>query len=141
MAHSRHIAVGLCQSHWSASSDFPGAAVRPRGIVERVLANDPSQGDFELHIRPTRSSSFLVIYDHVLDVRVRAGDSVEPGTVLGLIGNWSPSEGRVELQINRGDLAVCPRDLGTRDFNAAHDAAMAASRDPQDVCLAATVRP
>ncbi len=112
------------------------------GRVERIDANDPSQGDFELHIRPSQKSIYLVIYDHVLDLKVKEGNAVEPGTVLGRIGNWTATEGRIELQINRNDLSVCPRDLGTAGFNAAHDAALAASLEPAaSVCLAETVHP
>ncbi|HEY8482962.1 MAG TPA: M23 family metallopeptidase [Longimicrobiales bacterium] len=122
-------------------TDLEIRAVAP-GIVTRIDRNDPSQGDYELAIQPSRSSRYAVIYDHVKELRVREGDRVEPGAVLGRIGNWSSTEGRVELQINRGDLAVCPRDLGTPEFNAAHEAALAASLEPApSVCLVATVRP
>lgn len=115
------------------------------GTVATVAANE--QGDSELHIRPTPSSTYLAIYDHVLDVQVGVGDAVEAGTVLGRVGIWTQDQGRIELQVNHGNLAVCPRDLGTPEFNAAHDAALAAA-DPMEqdsswtsVCLAETVQP
>ena len=84
-------------------TDLEIRAVAP-GIVTRIAENDPSQGDYELHVRPSRSSRYLVIYDHVKDLRVREGDRVEPGAVLGRIGNWSSTEGRVELQIGRAHV-------------------------------------
>ncbi len=114
-----------------------------RGSVTRVEAND--QGDFEIHVRPTASSDYLVIYDHVRELRVGQGDAVQPGDILGLIGVWSPTQGRTELQINRRgnpDVAVCPRGLGSESFNAAHDAALAATGSAySSVCLSETVFP
>jgi Peptidase family M23 len=113
------------------------------GIVISISARD--QLDFELHVRPTASSDYLVIYDHVREPRVAVGATVQAGDPLGLIGNWSPTQGRTELQINRRanpDVAVCPRDLGTPSFNAAHDAALAAAGSSYtSVCLVATVQP
>lgn len=98
-------------------------------------------------MRP-ENDDHLIIYDHVLDPALSVGSRVEPGTRLGRVGIWTPTQGRVELQINRGNnLSICPRDLGTPEFNAAHDAALRAA-DPREqqpgwtnVCLAATVVP
>jgi len=112
------------------------------GIVVRVVQN--SQGDYELHVRPPGSRDWLVIYDHVLAPMVAVGQTIAPGTVLGRVGLWSESHGRVELQVNRGNASICPRDLGTPGFNAAHEAAFAGlDQDPSwtSVCLAETVIP
>jgi hypothetical protein len=114
------------------------------GRVARMLPNE--QGDIELHVA-VPDSEYVVIYDHVLNVSVAIGQAVQPGTVLGTVGAWMPTERRVELQINRGNVAHCPKDLGTSDFNAAHDEALAAAdlaqQDPAwtSVCLATTVTP
>jgi hypothetical protein len=115
------------------------------GVIARVIAN--TQGDYELHVSVPGAPSYLVIYDHVQDLQVGAGQSVQPGTVLGRVGVWSDTHGRIELQINHGQLSVCPRELGTPEFNAAHEAALAAA-DPASqhpswtsVCLADTVVP
>jgi len=110
------------------------------GTVVAVTQN--SQGDYELHVRPLGSRGWLVIYDHVLAPVVAVGQTITPGTVLGRVGLWSESHGRVELQINRGNDSICPRDLGTPGFNDAHEAAFAGlSQDPSwtSVCLAETV--
>ena len=75
---------------------------------------------------------------------VAVGQTITPGTVLGRVGLWSADHGRVELQINRGNASIYPRDLGTPGFNAAHEAAFAGlDRDPSwtSVCLAETVVP
>jgi hypothetical protein len=114
------------------------------GVVSQIGPND--QGDSELHVT-VPGTNYLVIYDHVLNVSVAVGQSLTPGVVLGKTGIWSPTQSRIELQINRADLSVCPRDLGTSDFNAAHAAALAAADRTQqnaawtDVCLASTVQP
>ena len=114
------------------------------GVVTLVGAQ-PEYGDFELHVRPTPSSDYLVIYDHVRDLGVAEGASVRPGDRLGAVGHGNPGQGHVELQINRRgppDVAVCPRELGTEAFNAAHDAALLATGSPHPgVCLAPTVIP
>jgi hypothetical protein len=112
------------------------------GTVSRIIRN--SQGDYELHIRPLGSRGWLVIYDHVLAPVVAEGQTIEPGAVLGRIGLWSESHGRIELQINREDDSICPRALGTPGFNAAHEATFASlDQDPSwtSVCLSETVRP
>lgn len=123
--------------------DVEVRAVAP-GVVTRI-GFQPEYDDFEVHLRPAATSEYLVIYDHVRNLTVAEGAVVRPGDVLGTIGPGSPGEGHTELQINRRgppDISLCPRDLGTEAFNAAHDAVFAALRSPHaGVCLAATVVP
>ena len=114
------------------------------GVVSRI-GFQPEYDDYEVHVRPAPSSVYLVIYDHVRNLTVAEGTPVAPGAVLGTIGHASPGEGHTELQINRSgspNVSICPRDLGTEAFNAAHDALFAALRPPHaGVCLAPTVIP
>jgi hypothetical protein len=124
-----------------AQSDVVAAAA---GRVTRIDPN--AQGDVELHVEVT-GTDYLVIYDHVTNVAVVVGQNVTPGQRLGDVGVWTISHGRVELQINRDNDAVCPRDIATTSFNTAHDAALA-NADPAlqspawtSVCLATTVQP
>lgn len=124
-----------------------GASQPVRAATAGTVTRVESQGDdFELHVS-VPGTDYLVIYDHVRNVAMVVGQTVAPGTLLGTVGPWSPGQGRVELQINRGNESVCPRDLGTPGFNAAHDAALAAADPAQQapgwtsVCLAAIVRP
>jgi len=120
------------------------------GAVVNVTPNAAPQTDVEIQLRPTSASTYLLIYDHVVAPQVTVGQTVAAGQALGQIGPFNDRgrnrNGRVELQINRGAgadaVAVCPRDFGTADFNAAHDAALA--RFPargSTVCTVATVRP
>lgn len=120
------------------------------GVVVNVTPNTAPQTDVEIQLRPSSASTYLLIYDHVVAPQVAVGQTVAAGQTLGQIGPFNDRgrnrNGRVELQINRGAgadaVAVCPRDFGTADFNAAHDAALA--RFPvrgSTVCTVATVRP
>jgi len=114
------------------------------GTVINILANP--EADSEIHIRPSGAANYLIIYDHVVSLQIVMGQSVAAGQVLGRIGPWVPGVGRIELQVNRGSgqiaVALCPRDFGTADFNAAHDAAF--GRFPArgaKVCVASSVQP
>lgn len=120
------------------------------GVVVTITPNPAPQIDVEIQLRPSSASTYLLIYDHVVAPQVTVGQSVAAGQTLGQIGPFNDRgrnrNGRVELQINRGagadTVAVCPRDFGTADFNAAHAAALA--RFPargSTVCTVATVRP
>ncbi len=120
------------------------------GVVVNVTPNAAPQTDAEIQLRPSSASIYLLIYDHVVAPQVTVGQTVAAGQSLGQIGPFNDRgrnrNGRVELQINRGAgadaVAVCPRDLGTPEFNAGHAAALA--RFPtrgSTVCTVATVRP
>lgn len=119
------------------------------GIVAEIAPNPAPQTDMEVRIRPTSKSIYLVIYDHLTALQVSTGQSVTAGQTLGQIGPFSDRgrnrNGRVELQINRGTgsdtVAVCPRDFGTAEFNAAHDAAFARFPDQGPICSVDTVKP
>ncbi len=116
------------------------------GTVVSILANPAPDADSEIHIRPPDAPDYLIIYDHVVAIQVAIGQTVAAGQVIGRIAPWVPGKGFTELQVNRGSgtstLALCPRQFGTAEFNAAHDAAIA--RFPgrgTSVCLADTIRP
>ena len=129
------------------------------GTVSRVEAetNPLYPGEFEIETRVTPNTAFIVIYDHVKNLRVALGSLVEAGTVLGTAGIHTSNPnvyGRVELQINRvldfsnrRSEAVCPRTFGTARFNQLNDAALAAhnSANPSfassSVCVSDTVQP
>jgi hypothetical protein len=118
------------------------------GKVKAIEQNE--QGDYEVRIQAPHPD-YLIIYDHVQDLAVHVNDQVSAGTRLGRVGVWNNDpnvQGRVELQINKGgNLSICPRDIGTAEFNSAHDTALAAALPIQqqpgwtNVCLQATVIP
>jgi len=126
------------------TSDTVSVRAAGPGTVINILAN--AEADSEILIRPTGAADYLIIYDHVVSLRVAVGQSVAAGQVLGRIGRWIPGVGRTEIQVNRGSgqnaVALCPRDFGTADFNAAHDAAF--GRFPTRgarVCVTNSVQP
>lgn len=123
------------------------AAVRAAGpgTVVDILFN-PTENDSEVHVRPPDAPEYMVIYDHVISLQVAVGQPVAAGQLLGTVGFFARGIGRTELQVNRttgqNTVALCPREFGTADFNAAHDAAFA--RFPArgaSVCLASSVQP
>lgn len=117
------------------------------GVVRRVRQNPAPQTDFEIAIQPHEGSLYTIYYDHVKNVTVQAGDTVQAGTQLGTLGDWTPTEGRVEIQINVGTTghearSVCPLLLGNADFNAAHENAFAAhGTGGSSPCLQDQVQP
>jgi hypothetical protein len=120
------------------------------GSVDVIEANPAPQTDFEIRIRPSAQSIYLLIYDHIVAPQVSVGQTVSAGQTLGQIGPFNDHgrnrNGRVEIQINRGTgadtMAICPRNFGTADFNALHAAAFL--RFPGqgiDICIGETVKP
>ncbi len=116
------------------------------GIVT-AIRSQPSYNDVEFDVKPSANSAFTVIYDHVTDVTIKVGDRVTPGQRLGRVARWANiGEGRwlgqFELQVNRAvtengrpvqpyrELAYCPRDFGTPEFNERHAAALARTGHP-----------
>lgn len=89
------------------------------GIVDNITFQELSQ-DYEIHIIPHENSPYLIIYDHVKNIEVSLGDTVNPTDVLGIVGNWSETQGRTELQINYGGKHICPANLGNDVFNQDH---------------------
>ncbi len=108
------------------------------GVLDAIEAesNPLYPGEFEIRTRPTATSKYTVLYDHVRNPTVTApGAAITPGMALGIAGihTSDPARwGRVELQVNldgasRADThTLCPEPLGSPDFNAAHRAALAA---------------
>lgn len=113
------------------------------GFVVNVAPT--SRGDFSVFILPTETSPWVVAYDHVNNVTVTRGQTVEAGAVLGTVGVLGNGRGRTELQINltgqTPELAYCPTQFGTEAFNAAFVAAAQRVNGSPTVCLSETVVP
>lgn len=91
-----------------------------KGYVENIFLND-NFPDYEVWIKTSSNSAYMLIYDHVLNLNISKGDKVEAGDVLGTVGSGN----RTELQINKtGDdnkvLSYCPFDFGTSEFIQQH---------------------
>lgn len=142
-----YVSSGRVNPAYELRTSGEGAPVRAAspGTVVGIRDN-PVEGDSEIEVSPPNASGYALIYDHVLALEVATGQTVAAGQVLGRVGRFIPGVGRTELQVNRtsggSTVALCPRDFGTAEFNAAHDAAFA--RFPArgaSVCLASSVVP
>jgi hypothetical protein len=105
-----------------------------QGYVEDIRLND-NFPDYEVWIKPSTKSVWRIIYDHVLNLNISDGDDVNPGDILGIVGEGN----RTELQINKisdkSELSYCPFDFGTSDFIQQHKAYT------EDWCIEETVVP
>ena len=74
------------------------------------IGYDSDNSDYSVGVTPTDASSWLISYDHVLDVAVAEGAAVSSGDVIGKIGTWYGGIGRTEIQIFKesNGLSYCP---------------------------------
>jgi hypothetical protein len=91
-----------------------------KGYIDRIFQNE-NFPDYEVWIKLSSHSIWLIIYDHVLNLQGSVGDKVNPGDELGTVGDGN----RTELQINKNishqnELSCCPFDFGTSDFIQQH---------------------
>lgn len=104
------------------------------GIVEDIRMNS-NIDDFEIWIKPNDNSTWLIIYDHIVDVNLSLGDQVDAGQILGSVGLGN----RTELQINKisdgKNIAHCPLNFGTQNFIIQHTGFF------ENWCIAETVIP
>ena len=106
------------------------------GYVIEIFLNE-NFPDYEIMIKPSINSAWLIVYDHVRNLNVTEGQYVNPADVLGTVGVGE----RTELQINDisagdgNDLSYCPFDFGTADFIQQH------TNFTEDWCLTNTVVP
>jgi hypothetical protein len=90
------------------------------GVIASIDKNS-SQDDYEITIAHSALSEYHISIDHVTELRVKAGDRVSAGSVIGKPGIWYPNLGigRVELQMKRGSDFVCPMDFLSTGVKAA----------------------
>lgn len=135
-------AFGLTRNgRMSPTTDYKVAAgttvvAATAGVVTRIELDENAAtfypGEYEIETKPSTSSAYLVIYDHVRNVQVSLGSTVAPGMTLGIAGVHTSNRdvyGRVELHVKRGTQNLCPRALGTAAFNQRNDAALAAHNE------------
>lgn len=89
-------------------------------MVKAIVLNEGEPSDYEIHIQPTTTSQWLIIYDHVLEVAILEGNNVMQGDILGKVGLGN----RTELQLNKGKgektIAYCPLNYGSDAFLEEH---------------------
>lgn len=85
----------------------------------------PAFQDYSITVKHKSNSAWTIIYDHVKNCRVAAGDVIAAGAELGTVGTGD----RVELQINRvvhgiDEISVCPFLVAGPAFISGHNALM-----------------
>ena len=96
------------------------ANVSVRSVSEGVVVDirgNPNIDDYEIWVRPSDLSKWLIIYDHILNIEVSIGDQIAINQTIGTVG----VNNRTELQINDNqNLAYCPLQFGTDSFTQQH---------------------
>jgi hypothetical protein len=104
------------------------------GTVENIMMND-NFPDYEVWVKPSANSVWRIIYDHVLNPEISDNDAVNPGDILGTVGEGNRTELQVNKIVNNSELSYCPFDFGTSDFIQRHIAFTG------DWCIEETVVP
>jgi hypothetical protein len=117
------------------------------GIIDSVSYNsDPNYADYRVRIRASKNSLWYVIYNHVAQVKVKTGDIVVAGTVLGSVGTGN----LVDLQTNKitfessgvkYESTVCPTGLFHGTVTAAHDQMISRLSVSSQLCSYGSVLP
>lgn len=115
-------------------------------MTGRVMAiTTTSQGDRAITLQTSDTSIYVLVHDHVNDVRVTVGQTVTAGTQLGIVGRLGNGRGRTELQLNRRqpvpEIAVCLRTFYTSVLNDRFQAAAQRLNGSSNTCLVDTVVP
>ncbi|MCK4445536.1 MAG: peptidoglycan DD-metalloendopeptidase family protein [Candidatus Marinimicrobia bacterium] len=91
-----------------------------KGIVENVVLND-NFPDYEIRVKLSSNSIWLIVYDHILNVTISEGDHINPGDILGTVGVGNRTEFQVNKVLGPGeDLSYCPFNFGTDEFIQQH---------------------
>lgn len=124
----------------------PGAPVRAvtAGIVDAIIENEV-EGDYQIRVVATPGSDYMVIYDHVNDVKVLQISQVLPGDTIGEAGNWNDTMRRFILEVSLGEAPderfYCPMKYGDSAFAARHNVLLlaynlwSADSDYDSLCL------
>lgn len=126
----------------TATQDVPVFAV----MSGRVMAiTTTSQGDQAVTVQTSDASIYVLVHDHVLDVRVSVGQTVTAGQQIGIVGRLGNGRGRTELQLNRKvpapEVAVCLRNFFSAAVNTAFEIASQRLNGSNNTCLVDTVTP
>jgi len=136
---------GVRNPTWEIETASPSTQVVAASAGTVVALRSTSQGDSSIFVVTSERSVYEMAYDHVSAVRVRAGQTITAGTVLGNVGRLGNGRGRTELQINRKlpapTLAFCPRAFYTAAINEQFQAAAQRVNGSPALCLTETVVP
>jgi hypothetical protein len=145
LVFGRELGPGRENPAYEVVTSNPAAQIRAvtAGVVTAIEIT--GAGDRYIITKPSAGSIYDVIYDHVNNVAVTVGQQIAAGDVIGTAGTVSGGRGRTELQINRNQpaptVSVCPRALGSAEFNAAFAALSQRLNNSDNTCLRETVIP
>jgi hypothetical protein len=79
------------------------------GEVTRMVYQEGS-ADYEFSIQSLNDPSYVVVYDHLVNLKIQTGDLVQPGDHLGNPRPWTSEIGGLEIMVNNLEtkLSVCP---------------------------------
>lgn len=85
------------------------------GVVGFVK-QQPESNDYEVFLMTRENSRWVIGYDHVTDLKVKKGDTVKVGDVLGVPARQNNGLLRFEFQVNKDDgtnntMHICPVTL------------------------------
>lgn len=81
------------------------------GVITNITYQERNQ-DYSIHIQPELNSQWILEQDHVRDLKISKGDSVQAGDFLGKVGTLNSTLGRTEIMIwsasGSRPLTYCP---------------------------------
>lgn len=79
------------------------------GEVVRLFYQEETN-DYDFSIRSLNDPSYDIVYDHLVNLRIKIGDRVQPGDTLGNPRPWTFEIGGLEIMINNLEtkLSYCP---------------------------------
>lgn len=85
------------------------------GVVG-FIKEQPDSKDSEVFLMPSEQSDWVIGYDHVTDLKVKKGDKVKVGDIIGAPARQNNGLLRFEFQINKNDTGqdgthICPTTL------------------------------
>jgi murein DD-endopeptidase MepM/ murein hydrolase activator NlpD len=85
------------------------------GIVSRADADASGYGN---HVRITHGYGYLTLYGHMSRIKVRRGQKVKRGDVIGYVGNTGKSVGpHLHYEVHKNDQAVNPVNFYYNDLS------------------------
>lgn len=136
---------GIQNPTWEIETASQSAPVFA-AMTGKIMAITPtSQGDMAVTFQTSDDSIYVLVHDHVNDVRVSVGQTVTAGTQIGIVGRLGNGRGRTELQLNRRqpapEVAVCLRNFFSTTINDQFQSAAQRLNGSSSTCLADTVVP
>jgi len=117
------------------------------GIVDSVVYDtNPHYFDYRIRIRASSNSLWYVVYNHVAEVKVKVGDKVEAGTILGRVGTGD----LVDLQVSKiayensgvkHEAAICPAHLFHGTIDQEHSQLLSRLAITTQICKGGTATP